>query len=84
MLTAASLQGHEGFYLDLAGVRKHLHKGRTGVILPSINRQTVLTEEVCRHLPHVTICLLGKFKGETGTDHHLISVANKTSSGLQP
>jgi hypothetical protein len=84
VLTAASLQGHEGFYWDLAGVCKHLHKGRTGVIPPSIDRQTVLMEEVCRHLPHVTICLLGKFKGETGTDHHLISVANKTSSGLRP
>jgi hypothetical protein len=84
VLTAASLRGHEGFYLDLAGVRKHLHKGRTGVIPPSINRHTVLTEEACRYLPHVTICLLGKFKGETGTDHHLITVANETSSGLRP
>ena len=84
VLTATSLQGHEGFYLDLSGVRKHLHKGRTGVIPPSINRHTVLTEEACRCLPHVTICLLGKFKGETGTDHHLITVANKTSSGLCP
>ena len=24
------------------------------------------------NLPHVTICLLGKFKGETGVDHYLI------------
>ena len=31
MLTAASLWGHEGFYLDLAGMQKHLHKGRSGV-----------------------------------------------------
>ena len=27
---------------------------------------------------------MGKFKGETGIDHHLITLANKTVSGLQP
>jgi hypothetical protein len=31
ILTAASLQGYEGFYLELAGLRKHLDKGRLGV-----------------------------------------------------
>jgi hypothetical protein len=30
------------------------------------------------------ICLLGKYKGEMGVNHHLITVANKTSSGLRP
>ena len=30
------------------------------------------------------LCLLGKFKGETGIGHHLIALANKTVSGLQP
>ena len=39
---------------------------------------------MCTNLPHVTICLLGKFKGETGVDHHLITVANETMSGLRP
>ena len=48
-----------------------------------LSKTTILTEEDCLSLPHVTICLLGKFKGETGVDHHLITVANKTSSGLQ-
>ena len=84
VLTAGSLRGHEGFYLDLAGVRKHLAKGRVGTILAGLNKSTVLTEEVCLKLPHVTICLLGNFKGETGVDHHLIVVANKMSSGLSP
>jgi hypothetical protein len=84
VLTAASLCGHEGFYLDLAGMHKHLHKGRFGDVPVGINKSTVLTEEVCRKLPHVTICLLGKFKGETSVDHHLITVANETSSSLQP
>ena len=84
VLTAASLRGHEGFYLDLAGVREHLHKGKEGVIPARIDKSTVLSEEECKNLPHVTICLLGKFKGETGVDHHLIMVANETSSGLRP
>ncbi len=83
-LTAASLRGHEGFYLDLAGMRKHLPKGRTGTILVGLNKSMVLTEEICLKLPHVTICLLGKFKGETGVDHHLITAANETSSSLCP
>jgi hypothetical protein len=84
ILTAGSLRGHEGFYLDLAGMRKHVAKGREGVIPEGLNKSTVLTEEDCLRLPHVTICLLGKFKGETGVDHHLITVANETSSGLRP
>jgi hypothetical protein len=84
ILTVALLCGHEGFYLDLAGLCKHINKGRTGIIPTAINKHTVLLEEVCRNLPHVTICLLGKFKGKTGTDHHLIMVANETSLGLRP
>jgi hypothetical protein len=85
VLTAASLCGHKGFYLDLAGMQKHISKGKDGTIPVGLNRSTVLTEEVCLQLPHVTICLLGKFKaGETGVNHHLIKVANETSSGLCP
>jgi hypothetical protein len=83
ILMVALLCGYKGFYLDLAGLRKHIDKGRTGIILTAIDKQTVLLEEVCRNLPHITICLLGKFKGKTGTDHHLITVANETSSGLR-
>jgi len=49
-----------------------------------LNRSTVLKEEDCLNHPHITICLLGKFKGETGIDHHLVTVANKTSLGLHP
>jgi hypothetical protein len=84
VLTVASLRGHEGFYLDLAGMRGHIEKGRNGTIPASIHKNTVLTEEMCMDLPHVTICLLGRFKGETGVDHHLITVANETMSGLRP
>jgi hypothetical protein len=83
-LTAASLQGHEGFYLDLASMRKHVKKGSMGSIPVGLDKHTVLTEETCRNLPHIIICLLGKFKGGMGADHHLITVANETSSGLRP
>ncbi len=72
-----------GIFLELAGLRKHLAKGRVGVVPVALNKSTLLTEEVCRNLPHVTLCLLGKFKGETGIDHHLIALANETVSGLQ-
>ncbi len=39
---------------------------------------------MCRDLPHVMVCLLGKFKGEIGVDHHLIIIASETISGLRP
>jgi len=71
ILTVASLRGHKGVY---------------GVIPMGLSNSSLLTEaeEMCRDLPHVTICLLGKFKGESGTDHHMISIANDTISGLHP
>jgi hypothetical protein len=84
ILTAASLRGHEGCYLDLTGMRKHVDKGREGIIPQGIHKNTLLSEEVYRNLPYVTICLLRKFKGETGVDQHLICMANLTSSGLRP
>jgi hypothetical protein len=83
-LTAASLRGHEGFYLDLAGLWSHLSRGKDRHIPLGLNKSSVLTEEMCRDLPQVTVCLLEKFKGETGVDHHLITVANKTMSGRKP
>jgi hypothetical protein len=84
VLTAASLHGYEGFNLELAGLWKHLDKGRLGAVPFPLNKSTLLTEEVCRNLPHVTVCLMGKFKGETGTNHHLITIANETVSGQEP
>jgi hypothetical protein len=84
VLTAASLPDHKGFYLELASVRKHLAKGKWGEVPLGLDKSTILTEEMCSNLPHVTICLLGKFKGETGTNHHMIAVANSTVLGLEP
>ena len=43
-----------------------------------------MLEEVCSNLPHVTVALLGHFKGETKADHHLIAIASVTQSGLDP
>ncbi len=83
-LTATSLRGHEGFYLDLAGLWSHLSRGKDGHILVGLNKSSVLMEEMCRDLPHVMVCLLGKFKRETGADHHFITIANEMVSGLKP
>jgi hypothetical protein len=85
ILTAASLRGHEGFFVDLSGLRDNLSSGRFGVIPAGldINKDTLFTEEICRNLPHVMIALLGHFKWETGVDQHLISVANESVSSLK-
>ena len=86
VLTAASLRGHKGFYVELAGLHTHLSKGKTGVIPAglSITKEVVLMEEVCVNLPHITVALLGHFKGNTKVDHHLIAIASVTQSGLKP
>ena len=86
VLTAASLRGHEGFYVELAGLRKHLSKGKSGTIPAglSITKEVILMEEVCVNLPHFTVALLGHFKGETKVDHHLIAIASVTQLGLKP
>jgi hypothetical protein len=85
VLTAASLRGNEGFYVELAGLRQHLSKGKAGSVPVSleISKDTILSEEVCVNLPHVTVALLGQFKGETQYDHHLIAIASETQSGLE-
>ena len=70
--------------MDLAAMLKHVSKGKDGFVPIGLNKNSILKEEDCLNLPHVTICLLGKFKGETGVDQHLITVASKTSLGLQP
>jgi hypothetical protein len=37
ILTTASLRGHEGFYIKLAGLRKHVAKGQAGEVPPRLN-----------------------------------------------
>jgi hypothetical protein len=82
ILTAGSLRGHEGFYLDLASTRKFLDKGRHGVVPPKVLTKAILTDAECNNLPEVCVCLVGKFKGETGENFHSLVLANVTSSGL--
>lgn len=82
--TVASLRGYEGFYTELAALRKYQHVGQGGSVPTRMTKSTILSEEQCMALPHVVIPLLGKFKGEIGIDHHIINVASETMSGLQP
>lgn len=84
ILTVASLRGHEGYYLDLAATLKHLDKGRHGTMPRNVMRKSFASEEECFNLPEVCICLLGKFKGETGERYHSIILPNETMSGLKP
>ena len=86
VLSAASLRGHKVLYVERAGLRKYLSKGKNGSIPVGlvIMTEVVLSEAVCSNLPHVTVALLGHFKGETKADHHLIAIESETQSGLQP
>ena len=83
VLTAASLRGHEGFYLDVAGTLKRLPKGADGVLPGGNLTKRLFTEDEASNLPEVCICLLGKFKGENGERYHSIILANESSSGLR-
>ena len=82
ILTAGSLRGHEGLFLDLAATRKYIDQGRSGVIPTNVLKRAILSEQECSQLPEVCICLIGKFKGETGERYHSIVVANVSQSGL--
>eukprot|EP00956_Cyclotella_meneghiniana_P014411 scaffold21564_cov22-Cyclotella_meneghiniana.AAC.1 len=62
VLTAASLRGHEGFYLDIAGTRKYLPRGKDGQAPIDSLKRKVLTETEASNLPEICICLMGKFK----------------------
>ena len=81
--TSCALRGHEGFYVDLAGLRANLHLGRDGVVPPKLTKSTILSEAMCLKLPHVAVCMLGKFKGEDGINYHTVNVANVSQSGFQ-
>jgi hypothetical protein len=83
ILTAASLRGHEGFYLDITATMKHLRTGRDGVVPTGGVKRKVFTEKEASSLPEICLCLLGKFKGETGERYHSIVVANESMTGLK-
>jgi hypothetical protein len=83
ILTSASLRGHEGFYLDIAGTMKRIDEGKSGKVPSGNMKRKIFTEEEASNLPEVCVCLLGKFKGETGERHHSIILANESMSGLK-
>lgn len=82
ILTAASLRGYEGFYLDLAATRAHITDGKSGLVPPNFKKKQILTETEIAALPSVCVCLIGKFKGETGERYHSVVLANTSLSGL--
>jgi hypothetical protein len=85
VVTAASLRGNEGFFLEIAGLLRHISRGKNGSLpVGDITSSTLRSEEECEALPHVAVCLLGKFKGRTGFEYHIVNVASSTTSGLEP
>lgn len=60
---------------------KYIDRGRNGVVPEELKED--FQEEVAEALPHVVVSLLGRVKGETGEDTHLIGVANVTKSGIK-
>ena len=79
MLQCGSLRGYEAFMADLAGLRRHILKGRDGIMPANpLKRGTDVTGA-----PHVFLALMGKFKGELGVREHLIALASSTISGIE-
>lgn len=51
VLTAALLQGYEGFYLDIAATQAHLEDGRNGKMPSRFTKNQVLKESEVLNLP---------------------------------
>jgi hypothetical protein len=66
------------FMLDLAGLWKYLELGRDGV-LP---QDPLKPGADFTNYPYIIVILIGKFKGELGTKHHLIALASMTLSSI--
>ena len=64
-----SLRGSEVFMLELAALRRHIKIGHYGT-LPLDPMKAGIDLSTA---PHITITLLGEFKGELGFKYHLIS-----------
>ena len=79
LAVCASLRGNEVFLLDLAGMRRYIDVGRGGRMPEDPMKVGVdLTKA-----PHIIVTLIGEFKGELGTKHHLIALASETWSGIK-
>ena len=73
------LRGLEVFLFDLAGLKKHITLGRDGE-LPD---DPLKPGADFSNYPYVIATLIGEFKGKLDTRHHLIALANHTSSGIE-
>jgi hypothetical protein len=79
LATCASLRGAEVFLLDLAGLWKYFELGQDGVLpVEPMRKGADLT-----NVPYVIVPLVGEFKGELGTKHHLIAIASCTVTGIE-
>jgi hypothetical protein len=73
------LRGPEVFLLDLAGLWEYLELGRGGV-LPEDPLKPGADFSNC---PHIIVTLIGEFKRELGTKHHLIALASWTTLDIE-
>lgn len=58
VLTAGSLRGHEGFYLDIAGTRRRLNQGRTGLVPERAMTRRIMTEDEAVCLANLRVRLV--------------------------
>jgi hypothetical protein len=65
--------------LDLAGLWKYIEMGKDGVM----PHEPPKAGTNLSRAPHVIATLIGEFKGELGTRHHLLALASVTSSGIE-
>ena len=79
LVVCGSLRGPEVFLLDLAGLRKYITLGRNGTLAVD----PLKPGADFSNNPYVMATLIGEFKGELGTRHHLIALASRTSSGIE-
>jgi hypothetical protein len=79
LAVCASLQGNEVFLLDLAGMWRYIKLGRDG----EVPQDPIKNGVDLSRAPHVIATLIEEFKGELGTRHHLIALANETSLGIR-
>jgi hypothetical protein len=75
----ASLRGPEVFLLELAGLWKYHDLGRERILF---NNPLKIGTDLSK-APYIIVTLIGEFKGELGTKHHLIALSSLTSLGIE-
>jgi hypothetical protein len=79
LAVCGSLRGPEVFLLDLAGLWKYIEMDKDGVM----PHEPLKAGTNLSRAPHVIATLIGEFKGELGTRHHLLALASITSSSIE-